>query len=586
MKYFGGLVAALILAVITGATPVAAANLNNFVISNYQVDMTLGRDAEGHSTLKTVETITAEFPSYDQNHGLVRAIPKSYNGHTVSLSLLSVTDENGRARDYSTSSDNGNMIITAADPSMYVHGTQVYVFTYTQYDVTKYFSDTNDDEFYWDINGTEWKVPIQRLDTRITLADGIEQYLTGNMACYEGATGSTQRCEVDRSGGVISSSATGLGVGENISVAIGFDASTFAEHVFTSSETVARVLILIQIITGVVAVGILIWLSIAYDRLVERSKELKPIPPEYLPPTGVSVTTASQLAKTPVGSIMSAQLLDFAVRHYIRFYEVAEKTWYRKAEYEIEIVKDLSGLAAEERELLSDAFGGALPAVGARLNLKTLQNNQGYRLLTMDNDKKLRELIMGEYAFRDKTHESIRRLKRVPLVLVIVGFFTASLPLLFMALVSFVALVNAGRLTDKGLTLRRHLEGLKLYIHTAEAERIRMLQSPEGAEKVAAVSTGTDQKSLVKLYERVLPYAVLFGDEKEWTRQLGLYYEQAQAQPEWYSGRAGFNAAVFSSAMSGISSATYATSSSSSTGGSSGGGSSGGGGGGGGGGGA
>ena len=65
--------------------------------------------------------------------------------------------------------------------------------------------------------------------------------------------------------------------------------------------------------------------------------------------------------------------------------------------------------------------------MGARLNLKTLQNNQGYRLLTMDNDKKLRELIMGEYAFRDKTHESIRRLKRVPLVLVIVGFFTASL---------------------------------------------------------------------------------------------------------------------------------------------------------------
>ena len=92
----------------------------------------------------------------------------------------------------------------------------------------------------------------------------------------------------------------------------------------------------------------------------------------------------------------------------------------------------------------------------------------------------------------------------------------------------------------------------------------------------------SDPKLLVTLYERVLPYAVLFGQEKEWNKQLGAYYETAGNSPDWYIGQSAFNAAVFSSAMSSFSQAS-ASSYSSSGSGSSGGGFSGGGGGGGGG---
>jgi uncharacterized membrane protein len=110
-----------------------------------------------------------------------------------------------------------------------------------------------------------------------------------------------------------------------------------------------------------------------------------------------------------------------------------------------------------------------------------------------------------------------------------------------------------------------------------------MLQSPEGAEKVGGATS--DQGQLVKLYERVLPYAVVFGQEKEWTKQMGAYYDQAGAQPDWYSGTSAFNAAVFVSSINSLGSVAASTSSSSyssSSGGSSGGGFSGGGGGGGG----
>jgi hypothetical protein len=109
-----------------------------------------------------------------------------------------------------------------------------------------------------------------------------------------------------------------------------------------------------------------------------------------------------------------------------------------------------------------------------------------------------------------------------------------------------------------------------------------MLQSPEGAAKVGIVD-GTDEKKLVTLYERVLPYAILFGQEKEWSKQLGRYYEQSGSAPDWYSGTGAFNAALFASNMSSFSSSAASVSGfSSSSGGSSGGGFSGGGGGGGG----
>ena len=112
-----------------------------------------------------------------------------------------------------------------------------------------------------------------------------------------------------------------------------------------------------------------------------------------------------------------------------------------------------------------------------------------------------------------------------------------------------------------------------------------MLQSPEGAEKLDVTVSSEDPKQLVKLYERVLPYAVLFGLEKQWSQQLGAYYEQGSVQPDWYYGNTAFNAAVFSSALNSFSvtSSSYSSASSSSSGGSNGGGFSGGGGGGGGG---
>jgi uncharacterized membrane protein len=65
-----------------------------------------------------------------------------------------------------------------------------------------------------------------------------------------------------------------------------------------------------------------------------------------------------------------------------------------------------------------------------------------------------------------------------------------------------------------------------------------------------------DRIAVVKLYEKLLPYAVLFGNEKEWAAVLGRFYEETGVQPDWYSGSTAFNVAYFSVAIDSVSSST------------------------------
>ena len=67
----------------------AAAIINNFTIEDYQIDYYLNRPGDGRSALKTDESITALFPVSNQNHGIERAIPAKYDGHSTNLKIES-----------------------------------------------------------------------------------------------------------------------------------------------------------------------------------------------------------------------------------------------------------------------------------------------------------------------------------------------------------------------------------------------------------------------------------------------------------------------------------------------------------------
>ena len=132
-------------------------------------------------------------------------------------------------------------------------------------------------------------------------------------------------------------------------------------------------------------------------------------------------------------------------------------------------------------------------------------------------------------------------------------------------------------LTPRGAALRRQLESLEQVIRADDATRLNMMQSFTNAARRA------DDGSYVYIYDRLLPYAVQFGLQKQWTKAMAnTYTHHDWPAPMWYplmfsSGHHGAESALTSM----LSSVSSAASTSSPTAGSTGGGAVGGGGGGG-----
>ena len=570
-----------------GATAQAQSSLrvNAFTIPSYDISYELGRDVEGRSTLKTTERITAKFTLPNTNRGIERAIPSSYKGHSVATKIERVADGNGQSVQYSTRSEDGMTILRIGNPDVYVLGEHTYEIIYSQRDVTHEYADTKKAEWYWDTNGTGWKVAIGELRVTAKINESIAGQLNGSPFCYQGAYGSTQRCDITGSGNVYTATASNLQPGQNMTLAFGFNQGTFAPYEKTLLEKLIPYAIMVAFAGAILGFIAGVALPFAYTNRRNRNRELKIVPVEYTAPMGVSVTTSAQITSGAIGSVLGAQLIDFAVRGYVNILETKPKGAFSPAQYDVVVARDVSGLLAEEQELLSDMFKH-LPQVGERLALSSLRYDYGYASRTLDNGKKLEALILGEYGLRDHqgSFKDRRFFKRWGVVLLISSFLLLSPFMLIASIMSFSFARTLKPLTDRGLALRRYLAGLSIYIKAAEADRIKMLQGPDTAEKLGRVIDTGDHVQLVRLYEKVLPYAVLFGHEKKWAKQLGDLYAETQQVPDWYTGASAFSAATFVSAISSMSySAGGMPTSSSSSGGSSGGGSSGGGGGGGGG---
>ena len=559
-----------------------AVSLNDIVITNYEIAYKLGKDTSGVSILDTKERITADFKNQNVNHGIERAIPTSYDGHSTSLEIISVTDELSKPLEFSEYTSNGNTVLRIGNPDQYVFGLKTYVINYTQKNVTKYFANTNSDEWYWDTNGDQWKFLIEKLSITALLDDSISSSTNGATACYFGYFGSTDKCNLEKTGNTYSTIENKVKPGQNITLTIGFQPGTFAVYKPSLLETLLVIGFFLNFVTPIISIPVLIYGIYRYRSKNYRSKERKPIVTEYIPPRKTSVSVSASIINKQ-SKAFSAQLIDLAVRHYLKIYQTKEKSLFKKAEYEIELIKDINPLLEEEKELLIDMFG-AEPKIGQRFELKSLASNTTVRLSLVDNSSKVQKLLSDKYSLNAKLPSESSWFYIMGAVSLVASVLLLNVPFFINGVVFIGMGISLKPLTDKGLELARYLDGLKQYITIAETDRIKALQSPEGAEKVGSIDPD-NKKQLIKLYESVLPYAILFGVEKEWNKDLGLLYESSNTTPIWLYGYGGaFNAMYFSQSISDLNGySSYSSPSSSSTGGSGGGGSSGGGGGGGGG---
>lgn len=559
----------------------AHAALNDFYFKSFDADYYLSKDTEDRSTLRVEERLVAVFPDYDQNHGIERAIPDSYDGHPVNLKIVSVKDASGNNLKYSVYGASDNTVLRIGDANKYVRGEQSYYITYTMRDVTANY-DTGD-EFFWDTNGTGWQQTFNSLSATLHIDNSLADAFDGRYNCFSGVYGqNTGNCTITLNKSpqettLAAESNRFLAPGENISIIAGFKSGTFAPYVAPPLSIwqilgLIALAIFIPLWYIVMPVWLFFWGLSKWRQAGRDKKQQTTIVPQYIPPKDISVLTSDLIIHTQMSpKAVSATIISLAVRHYLKIYDL------KKNKYEVELTKNPKDLNADDRKVLEIIFENNLQ-IGAKTELK--QKSSIYKAVEdLKKDTYTNAISTG---YMVDTRNVQKKMYWAGGILLFLSIITLNI---FGLIAASTVLIFAGFMparTVKGVETKTYLDGTKMYMEVAEKERFKAMQSADTAERLDV----SDEKQLIKIYERLLPLAMLYGIEKSWVKEFAHLYHDTS--PDWYVGNKAFTAAVLANSINSFGSTTAANTfsppaSSGSSGFSSGGGFSGGGGGGGGG---
>lgn len=520
------------------------ADVNNFTITDFTADETLTRD-DPQGVLHIVERINVDFTDY--NHGILRAVPNRYKGYTLKLHINAVTSTSGAPAQYTTYEESGNTVLKIGDPNRTVTGAQEYTIDYAVHNVIGFYD--NHDELYWDVNGDQWGQPVTHVAVTLHLPHGAK--LTPyKPACFAGGPGLDRPCTIARSGSTVTASASGLRGYETLTYVVAFEKGYFAPA--SLWERVHDHLWLFVSILGLpllsFAAGFVWWWRKGRDAPGRGT-----IVPEYEPPTGISPIEAGALVDFQVDNRdITATIIDMARRGYIKIMETREDRLILKDKltYSLQLEKTgTSALSTYERTLLTSLFGDLKSAEVVKLADK---RNKLYST-AKDLRKAVSKNLTSAGYFRQNPKKYLFKISSLS-SLVFVGFILADvatqfhlLALLFGLIVSVIILFLFARLmparTATGTAAREQLLGLKMYMETAEKDRLEMLEGPNA--KYAA--KGPEPERTVEFFEKLLPYAIVMNVEKEWAGQFKDIYT---APPEWYSGNfVSFNAGYLAGSL-------------------------------------
>ena len=558
---------------VTAALRVAG-SVDDFSYDSFEAEYWLARGAGGRSELFTTETLVARFPDVDQNKGIVRWIPKSDSGIAHDPVVVGVTGAGGASIPWWTEEDDDFVYILTGDDS-YVRGTQTYVISYTMSDVVLRYDDTEADEFYWDTIGTDHAQPFGevRADIRI-LGEAADGVLADRAFCYTGPAQSTERCDIQPipsisppddvlawaiGNGVIDADVTqrafsagdsDLGADENVTVAIGFTRGTFAAPTppppppYPWWEWILPVLGLLAGFGGLAFV-------LTMKAVLRRNPGRSPVIVQYTPPVDESPTLSAGVLGVPAKAL-AAHVVDLAVRDKVEITATGDRA---DADDFHVVLRDLEGLEHDDRRIVTTLFGKDA-APGDRVDLGVFAKKPPVRAVTYV--RRIEDATVGR-GYRSKTPGwvgAVRNLLQFGgfVVAILLTFFVDAVPSVLTDLgalggwINFFSIASAfgaflvlpflslprTTLTIAGGRHLTYLDGIREYLRLAEEDRLRAAQSPQTADLVSAGrrpygdTANAPGAEVVNLYERLLPYAVLFGMQREWVAVI----RAAQPLPE------------------------------------------------------
>lgn len=256
----------------------------------------------------------------------------------------------------------------------------------------------------------------------------------------------------------------------------------------------------------------------------------------FAPPRSVTPGVSGALLRdVKAGSIVPAELLDLAVRGVwqvgVREDDAGQKVWFVQRDDTVE-----PELPPVPQALYRAIFPPGSFEKRVELNLDPGRSAELRELPEVAH----REAVSRGWV-RPGRSDAVRWTGLVGFGITGIGLFTllnssglgAGLSLVAMILGVVTQTINPRPwvLTDEGRRVTDELDGLKLYMTAAEADRMKMLQAPETIDRLPALAHGPGE--IAKLNERLLPYAVLFGILPQWSEVVKHSYVEAEQVPGW-----------------------------------------------------
>lgn len=623
IKFFSGLILTLIISLVPFKG--ASASANDFYFKDATFDYYLEKTDSGNK-MHVKEVLTAIFPETNQNHGISRAIPYSNQGGknlTVSgEGALNLTvKRNGENEPISKSEkEDGYYIFYIGKSNTYVHGEQIYTLEYDFENVITEFTPNGSltwnnnnaafQELYWDTNGTGWNQKFQSLTANLHIPTDIAKNLKSDTSCYVGRYGSgnngtniSSRCEVSSSDEttynshalnantnktaetIITFRTSNLAAGENLTFVVTFEPNTF----LVPEPRQSYILLIITIIDATASILIIVFAVTKYLKIASEKKRYDKslfVKPEYTPQKNLSVAEAAEVSIKSTKPSFVATLLELAVNHKIEIIKAEKKGILKeKLSWKIKLVDDKK-LTSPQEAVLKILNGGTMPAVNETFAVKKHRATSSLEAIKKSYHTSAVAMLKNKSLFEEK-EKGIGILTLFAILPALALVFTFSLGIgmiesgssifgsgyltIAIIIINFITLIITATLSSnaakyakrtlQGIAASKYLEGLKLYITMAEKDRLKFLQSVKGA--------GTSAEGIVKIYEKLLPYACIFGVEESWMEELNKYYkEHPEVEHGWYSGSDYLTYSMFHSMMvttssTIISSTSYSSSSSS-----------------------
>lgn len=523
-------------------------DVENFHYTSWDVHYDLSLDDSGRAQADVVEELAAQFPEFDQNRGIIRSLPLRYQGAPAAPEDISVTDDSGNEVPFEIENADGFRNILVGDET-FVHGAQTYVISYTVADVMH--TTPQADEFYWDVVPVDRQQDINDVTATITLDDTLASSTTGDAACYRGTPDDTQACSIDGESfndGVVQVAETDLPAGDGLTVAIGVEPGTVMQPPERQPSFVLDVLPLIL-------VGVSIMLSaggaLSVWRMIRRHREdTSQTSIEYGVPAGMNPLLAKWVTGRGHDPI-TATLLDFAVRGVVRIEEAPQtnsrRTKKSKTKPMLRLVEPTLATDPLEVQLLEALFPGLTPGTlftfpkqskGFTKTAQQVLSESGQAVLDRGYQRKQRHrgaVLVGWLALTLLIPVLVllilgaSRGDTTTIISVVFGAFTLGLVLL--------CVLPHRVLTPKGAATRRQFERMRDVMESPKDQRLEMLQSFTSAPREYPAPDEPDASRILQIYDRLLPFAVLFGKQKDWTKALSTAYHHYQvAPPLWYPG--------------------------------------------------